>query len=304
MAARSSTKATLITTEVKKDILSLSEFAPLHNRENLEGIEVSEKFFPEASQFAVFDTAFHSTLPEEIATYPGPYHWKKEGIRRYGFHGISFQYCSVQASQFLNRSLRELKMVICHLGNGASLCAIKEGKSFDTTMGFTPLEGLMMGTRSGTVDPSILFYLLRQGKDVDSIEKILNFQSGLLGISGISEDIREIEEAALRGEKRAKLSLEMFLYRLRGFIGMMIASLEGIDVLVFTGGIGEHSSLVRKETCKSLSYLGLEVDSKANDEKSKEDRAISGKASKVSILVIPTNEEKEIAQEGMRLFSD
>ncbi len=295
-------RPTLLTIKVKKELELLSSLAPLHNKAALEGLNCAEKLFPQALQYGVFDTAFHATLSEVAATYPLPYSWKKEGVRRYGFHGISHEYCSKEAALFLKKPIEQLKMVVCHLGAGSSLCAVKGGKSVDTTMGFTPLEGLMMGTRSGSIDPGLLFYLLKNKKmEEEELEKILYSKSGLLGISGISEDMREIEEEASEGNLRASLAVEMFLHRLKSFLGAMIAVLEGVDVIVFTAGIGENSSLVRKKVCASLAYLGVEIDPKKNEVKSNDDREISTSHSKIRVLVIPTKEEWEIAHQGSRV---
>src|SRR6266849_9674906 len=243
-------KATAITPEVKSAIARMSVFAPLHNRAELDGIEIIEKRIGEVLQVAVFDTGFHSRLPEPAAVYPGPYEWLAQGIRRYGFHGINHQYCAERTAQLLGKNLRSLKLVTCHLGNGCSLAAIREGRSIDTTMGFTPLEGLMMGTRSGSVDPGILTYLMRQRQlSGQQLDEILNQKAGLLGISGISSDMRQIIAAGKKGHERAKLALDIYIHRLRSGIGAMIAVLGGIDALVFTAGIGENSPEVRAAVC-------------------------------------------------------
>jgi len=288
-----------ISEAVKKEIDALSYLAPLHNPANLAGIETAEKLFPNAPQFAVFDTAFHATLSESAATYPGPYEWREMGIKRFGFHGISHQYCSKRGAEFLNRDLNSLKIVVCHLGAGASLCAVQDGKSIDTTMGFTPLEGLMMASRSGTIDPGIIFHLLRQTEiSPEKLEEVLNKESGLLGISGVSEDMRDVLTASQTNE-RAKLAVDLFVHRLKGLIATMIASLEGIDLLIFTAGIGEHSPIIRERTCEAFSFLGLKLDSESNNQNSLEDREISTQDSKVKVLVIPTQEEWEIRKESL-----
>src|ERR1700730_4134927 len=257
---------TFVTPKVKTAIIRVSAFAPLHNRAELEGMEIVERRFGPAPQIAVFDTGFHSQLPEPAFVYPGPYKWLSQGIRRYGFHGINHQYCAERTAQLLGRDLRSLKLVTCHLGNGCSLAAIQNGHSIDTTMGFTPLEGLMMGTRSGSVDPSILTYLLRQrhltGQELD---ELLNTKSGLLGISGVSGDMRQVVSAMKDGNPRAKLAFDIFVHRLQTGIGSMIAALGGIDVLVFTAGIGENSPEVREVTCTNFGFLGLTLDSLKND---------------------------------------
>lgn len=284
-------EAVIIDESVKKNIQKFSKLAPLHNQYDFEAIEFFEKHFPKLKQVAVFDTAFHHTMEEKAYVYPGPFEWIQQGIVRYGFHGTSFQYCFRKVSELLESE--NLKMVICHLGSGASLCAIENGKSVDTTMGFTPLEGLMMDTRSGTVDPGILLYLLQEHKmDIESLSKLLYSQSGLLGLSGISSDMRTIEEKAMQNDPRAKLSIDVYIHRLISQIGAMIATLKGIDALVFTAGIGENSMLVRQKVCTALQFLGAEIDSNLEVDK---DMIISSNRSKFKILVIHTQEAEEIA---------
>src|SRR5436309_1120353 len=259
------TQPTAITREVKTAIRSMSPLAPLHNRAELDGIEIIEKRMGDVLQVAVFDTGFHSGLPEAAAVYPGPYEWLRQGIRRYGFHGINHQYCAERAAQLLGKDLQSLKLVTCHLGNGCSLAAIRGGISVDTTMGFTPLEGLMMGTRSGSVDPGILTYLMRQGAFTgEQLDELLNTKSGLLGISGISGDMRQIVSAMNAGNQRATLAFEIFVHRLRSSIGSMVAILGGIDAIVFTGGIGENSPEVRAAGCAPFGFLGVKLDSSKN----------------------------------------
>lgn len=290
----------VITDSVKQQIRALEELAPLHNAPNLAGIEFAEKAFPAAVQYAVFDTAFHITIPEAASTYPGPFEWKEWGIKRYGFHGISHKYCSGEAARCLGR--QDLKLVTCHLGAGASLTAVQSGRSIDTTMGFTPLEGLMMCTRSGSVDPGILFHLITQKKmDAELLDKTLNHASGLLGISGLSEDMREVLQAAQRGHTRAHLAVEIYLHRLKSCIGSMAASLGGLDVLVFTAGIGENSSEIRARCCRDLAFLGVELDEDANETDAE---TISTPHSSVKVLVIPTREEWAIVQEGTQLLEN
>jgi acetate kinase len=257
----------LVTPEVRSAIASASTLAPLHIRAELEGMEIVESLLGPVPQLAVFDTGFHRQMPLYAETYPGPYDWFKSGIRRYGFHGINHQYCAGRAAQLLERDLESLKLVSCHLGNGCSVAAIQEGRSIDTTMGFTPLDGLMMGTRSGSVDPGILIFLMREGKlSCDQIDKVLNHESGLLGVSGVSSDLREILAARNKGHKRAKLAFEISVHRIRAAVGGMAAVLGGLDVLVFTAGVGENSSEVRAATCSSLEFLGLKLDGKANEQ--------------------------------------
>lgn len=292
------TDSVLIISKVKEKIRTLADIATIHNLANLEGIEAAESLFEGKPQFAVFDTGFHQTLPLSHALYPGPYVWREEGIRRYGFHGISHQYCSHRAAEFLRCDLQIQRIVVCHLGSGSSLCAIQNGKSIDTTMGFTPMEGLMMDTRSGTIDPGIILYLLRKkGITIDSLNKILNHQSGLLGISGISSDMRDIITAASKGVERAQLAIDMYVHRLNSFIGSMIASLGGIDTLVFTGGIGENSSLVREKVGEAFSFLQLRLDLQKNARSYEADTEISLPDSRVKVLLIHTQEAFQIAKE-------
>jgi len=296
-------KATAITPEVKSAIARMSGFAPLHNRAELEGIEIIEKRIGEVLQVAVFDTGFHTRLPEPAAVYPGPYEWLAQGIRRYGFHGINHQYCAERTAQLLGKDLRSLKLVTCHLGNGCSLAAIREGRSIDTTMGFTPLEGLMMGTRSGSVDPGIMTYLMRHGGFTgQQLDEVLNTRSGLLGISGISGDMRQIVAAMKDGHMRAKLAFEVFVHRLQAGIGAMIAVLSGIDALVFTAGIGENSPEVRAAACANFGFLGLKLDAAKNAQSSAE-RDISLSDSAVRILIVRAQEDWAIARDCWRLAS-
>jgi len=252
---------------------------------------------------AVFDTGFHSRLPEPAAVYPGPYEWLAQGIRRYGFHGINHQYCAERTAQLLDMDLPTLKLVTCHLGNGCSLAAIRGGRSVDTTMGFTPLEGLMMGTRSGSLDPGILTYLMRAEKSTgQQLDDLLNKKSGLLGISGISGDMRQIVAAMKTGHPRAKLAFDIFVHRLQAGVGAMIAVLGGIDALVFTAGIGENSPEVRAAACANFGFLGLKLDS-AKNAPSAVDKVISLPDSAVRVLVVRAQEDWAIARECRRLAS-
>ncbi|TME01086.1 MAG: acetate kinase [Chloroflexi bacterium] len=290
-------ESTLITPAVKDAIKRLSSFAPLHNPLNLEGIEAIERILPHVPQVAVFDTAFHRHLPLEAIVYPGPYEWFEQGILRYGFHGISHQYCAHRAAQILGRDLLYLRLVTCHIGNGCSLAAIQSGHSIDTTMGFTPLEGLMMGSRSGSVDPGIFIYLLRQkGYSADQLDTILNKQSGLQGISSISGDMRTIHAAIEQGNDRAKLALAIYIHRLRSCIGSMIASLGGLDALVFAGGVGENDASVRAEVCEAFAFLGLHLDAQKNAQ-SPADQDIATTDSAIRALIVHTQEDWSIAQE-------
>jgi acetate kinase len=299
----------LVTAEVKSAIQSASVFAPLHNRAELEGMEIVAKLLGSAPQIAVFDTGFHRTMPLAAATYPGPYEWFEQGIRRYGFHGINHQYCAERAAQLLgkgkDKDLRSLRLVTCHLGNGCSLAAVRDGRSVDTTMGFTPLEGLMMGTRSGSVDPGILTYLMRQKQfSGPQLDEVLNQKSGLLGISGISGDMRQILAACRNGhdpekQSRAKLAFDMYVHRVRSGIGAMIAALGGIDALVFSAGVGENSPEVRAAVCDSLTYLGLSLDPQKNAA-TRLDKDIAADDALVRVFVIHAQEDWMIARECWR----
>ena len=292
----------LLTPEVRAGIAKVSAFAPLHNRAELGGMEVIEKLLRRVPQVAVFDTGFHRSLPPAAAVYPGPYQWLENGIHRYGFHGINHQYCARRAAQLLRRDLNSLKLVTCHLGNGCSLAAIHNGHSIDTTMGFTPLEGLMMGTRSGSIDPGILTYLMRQGHlQSQRIDDVLNKESGLLGISGISGDMREILASMKRGHSRAKLAFQIYVHRLQAGIGAMVAVLGGIDALIFTAGVGENSIEVRDAVCKQLVFLGLKLDDFSNAQ-CPPDGDIATADSTVRVLIIRAQEDWAIARECWRLM--
>ncbi len=292
-----------ITAEVKSSIAAVAPFAPLHSRSELEGISIVEALLPGVPQIAVFDTGFHGTLPRPAAQYPGPYEWFDEGIRRYGFHGINHQYCAQRAAQLLGKPLASLRIVSCHLGNGCSLAAIRGGESVDTTMGFTPLEGLMMGTRSGSIDPGILTYLVREsGISGEDLDWMLNRRSGLLGISGVSGDMREIESAMSQGNERAKLAFQMFVHGLRKGIAGMAAVLGGVDALIFTAGIGENSWQVRSAACANLGSMGMKLDSEKNS-RSQADAEISSADSNVRVLVIRAQEDWAIAQACVRVLA-
>jgi acetate kinase len=291
----------IVTAEVKSAIEGVSIFAPLHNRAELEGMEIVAKLLGPVPQVAVFDTGFHRTMPLPAATYAGPYEWFEQGIRRYGFHGSNHQFCAQRAAHLLGKDLNSLKLVTCHLGNGCSLAAIREGRSVDTTMGFTPLEGLMMGTRSGSVDPGILTYLMRQrqfsGRQLD---EVLNQKSGLLGVSGISSDMREILAASKSGHQRAKLAFDMYVHRLRQEVGAMISVLGGVDALIFTAGVGENSPEVRAAVCDNFTFLGVRLDPGKNAPSPLDNDAdidISALDSTVRVLVIHAQEDWMIARE-------
>ncbi len=291
----------VVTPRVYSAIADASEFAPLHIRAELEGMKIVKNIRGDVPQIAVFDTGFHRQMPLSAAIYPGPYEWFETGIRRYGFHGINHQYCAERAAQMLGADVKALRIVSCHLGNGCSVTAIRDGQSVDTTMGFTPLEGLMMGTRSGSVDPGILTYLMRQGHlDSQGIDKVLNEKSGLLGVSGLSSDMRDILIGIQKGHQRAKLAFDIYVHRLRAAIGGMAAVLGGMDVLVFTAGVGENSHEVRGAACSGLEFFGLELDRKTNARPSL-DQEISTADSSVRVLVIRAEEDWAIAKECWKL---
>lgn len=294
-------QSTLISPDVKEAIARLSVFAPVHNPVNLEGIEAIENILPNVPQIAVFDTAFHAQLAPASFVYPGPYEWLENGIRRYGFHGISHQYCARQAADILGRDLSDLRLISCHLGNGCSLAAIRGGVSVDTTMGFTPLEGLMMGSRSGSIDPGILIHLLKQSDfTAEKLDDLLNRNSGLKGISGVSSDMRQLVQAITQGNQRAQLALDIYIHRLRAGIGAMLASLGGLDALIFTAGVGENSPVVRAAACEAFGFMGLQLDGEKNQH-SLVDRDIAAVDSAVRVLVIHTQEDWEIARECWKI---
>jgi acetate kinase len=295
-------ESTRITPEVRAGIAQMASFAPEHNRLELEAIECMERILgPDAVQVAVFDTAFHATLPKPAYVYPGPYEWLAQGIRRYGFHGISHQYTSRRAAAILGKDLASLRMITCHLGNGCSLAAIRDGASIDTTMGFTPLEGLMMGTRSGTIDPGIIIHLVRHlGLSAEALDRVLNKESGLRGVSGVSGDMRAVMAAIDRGDARAQLAFDVYVHRLRAEIGAMLASLGGLDVLVFTAGVGENSPQVRAQAVEAFAFMGVKLDA-AKNAQSPPDADIAAPDSAVRVLVVHTQEEWEIARESFRV---
>jgi acetate kinase len=289
--------------EVKAAIAGVSVFAPLHNRAELEGMEIVEQVLGPVPQVAVFDTGFHSQMPLHSTVYPGPYEWFEQGIRRYGFHGINHEYVAGRAAQMLGKPLQSLKLVSCHLGNGCSLAAIRDGHSIDTTMGFTPLEGLMMGSRCGSIDPGVLTYLMRSTHVTgEQLDDILNKRSGLLGISGISSDMREIQTAMEQGDELAQLAFDMFVHRLQSGIGSMAAVLGGMDALIFTGGIGEHSKEVRQRTCANLEFLGVQLDTSRNAHPNL-DMDLATSDSAIRVLGIAAQEDWAIARECWKLIT-
>lgn len=286
---------TIIDADVKGAIAEYAAFAPLHNPANLEGIEIIEGLLPHCPQVAVFDTAFHRQLPAVAQTYPLPYHLYQEGIQRYGFHGISHGYVSERAAQLLEIPLDNLRLISCHLGNGCSLAAVHQGVCIDTTMGFTPTAGVMMGTRCGDLDPGILLYLLRQGYGETQLDQLLNRQSGLLGVSGVSSDLRQVLAAIAQGNSQAQLAYDLYIYRLRSMIASFLPALGGLDALVFTAGVGENAAGVRADVCGGLSFLGLALDMDKNQARPVEGD-IAAHNSQVRVLVIHTQEDWAIAR--------
>jgi acetate kinase len=293
----------IIKDSVKKAIRDCFELAPLHNPANLTGIEACEEIMPDKPMVAVFDTAFHQTMPAYAYLYALPYEiYEKYGIRKYGFHGTSHRYVSERASALLGIPLSKLKIISCHLGNGASICAIKYGKSVETSMGFTPLDGLAMGTRSGTIDPSIMSFLMKkENMSIEEINDYLNKRSGVLGISGVSSDFRDVMAAAKEGNRRASLAIKIFCYRVKNYIAEYAGVMNGVDVVIFTAGIGENNGIIRRIIVSKLGYLGIAIDAAKNKVQGKE-MDITREGARVKTLVIPTNEELMIAKETVRLL--
>ena len=294
----------LITEEVIQKIVECIDIAPLHNPPNLAGIYAINELLPEVPQVAVFDTAFHQTMPDYAYMYGIPYSlYTKYGIRRYGFHGTSHRYVSKRACDFLGLDYNDTKMVTAHIGNGASVCAIKNGKSVDTSMGFTPVEGLMMGTRSGDIDLGVVTFLMEKEMIGSAyVSTLFNKHSGVLGVSGISSDMRDIENAIKDGNERARLALEMYEYRIKKYIGSYTAALNGIDVLVFTGGVGENQTGTRQKVCESLAFMGVEIDKELNATSRGKEVLLSTANSKVKVVVIPTDEEFMIAADTLEII--
>ncbi|HAL46000.1 MAG: acetate kinase [Planctomycetes bacterium GWF2_42_9] len=296
------TASCIINEHVIGSIERFADLAPLHNPPNLTGIKAAQKALPKVPQVACFDTAFHTTLPQTAFIYALPYDiYEKYRVRKYGFHGTSHKYITQRAAVMLGKKLEDINIITCHLGNGCSMAAVKNGKSIDTSMGLTPLEGLVMGTRTGDFDPAILFYLADKGYSVDDLNTMCNKKSGLLGISGISNDMRNLREQAEKGDKRAELAFDIFCYRIKKYIGAYTAVVGRLDAIVFTGGIGENTPIVRSQTCGDLEQIGVDIDEAANTAKSRSERTISSSASKVKVFVIPTNEELAIAQDTFSL---
>lgn len=298
-------KSVLITDEVKNMVVQCSELAPLHNPANLKGIEAIEKTLPGVPQVGVFDTAFHQTMPEYAYMYALPYElYEKYAIRRYGFHGTSHRYVSARVCEFLGVEAQGKKIVTAHIGNGGSCTAVMDGKSVDTSMGLTPIEGLMMGTRAGDLDLGAATYIMdKEHLSTAEFSNLVNKKSGLAGVSGVSSDARDIENAIKEGNHRADLARQMFIYRVKKYIGAYAAAMNGIDILVFTGGIGENDTYIRGEICKGLTYLGIDVDYDLSDKTRGEEKLISTPASKVQVCVIPTDEEMMIAMDTQSIVS-
>ena len=291
-------KSVLISDEVKEMIKQCYDLAPLHNPANMTGIEAITALMPEVPQVAVFDTAFHQTMPAKSFMYALPYkYYEEDGVRRYGFHGTSHRYVSQRVCEFLGVDPKEQKIITCHVGNGGSITAVEGGKSVDTSMGLTPTEGLMMGTRVGDVDPGALVYLmLKHNLSAADLQKIINKESGMLGLSGVSSDMREVEAAIAEGNKRARLGQDVYQQRIIKYIGAYAAEMGGVDIIVFTGGVGENQCSLREEVCAPLAFMGVEIDLEANKVRG-EEKVISTPASKVKVVVIPTDEELMIARD-------
>ncbi|RIN54789.1 acetate kinase [Staphylococcus simulans] len=298
-------ESALVTDEVEKQIESLTELAPLHNPANLMGIRAFRKLLPNIPHVAVFDTSFHQTMPEQAYLYSLPFHYYKDyGIRKYGFHGTSHKYVSQRAAEILNRPIEELRIISCHIGNGASIAAIDGGESVDTSMGFTPLAGVTMGTRSGDIDPALIPYIMEKtGKNAEEVLDILNKESGLLGISGTSSDLRDLEQDADEGKTRAQLALDVFASRIHKYIGSYTAKMHGVDVIVFTAGVGENSDEVRGRVLEGLEFMGVYWDPKKNEQIHGSEGFINYPHSPVKVLVIPTNEEVMIARDTVKFGS-
>jgi len=291
----------LVNDDVIKSLEECSELAPLHNPANLIGIRACQELLPGVPMVAVFDTAFHQTLPGEAFMYPLPYEmYTKYKIRKYGFHGTSHKFVSIAAAELMGEKIEKLKLISCHLGNGASVCAIRYGKSIDTSMGLTPLAGLEMGTRCGDIDPAIVPFLVGKGYTIQEVDTMMNKESGILGVSGISSDFRDVEGAAGTGNKRAQLALDIFYYRVRTTIGSYVAAMDGVDGIIFTAGLGENSSTSRQAICDHMKYLGVALDPVANSNRGKA-LIISAADSKTTVMVIPTNEELMIARDTLSL---
>ena len=294
----------LITDEVIAKVKECYDLAPLHNPVNIAGIEAISSILPDVPQVGVFDTAFHQTMPDYAYMYALPYEaYEKYGVRRYGFHGTSHRYVSRRACEFLSVDYNSKKIITCHIGNGGSITAIKDGKSIDTSMGLTPVEGLMMGTRCGDVDPAAILYLeQKENLDANGMQALINKKSGVAGVSGVSSDMRDIEAAIKQGNKRAALALQMYEYRIAKYIGAYAAALNGVDIIVFTGGVGENQIVTREQVCKQIEFLGVDLDNEANQIRG-EEKEITKPGSKVRVVIIPTDEEYMIACDTKEIVS-
>ncbi len=294
----------LISDEVIREMTKCIDFAPLHNPPNLKGIAAAKALLPDIPQVGVFDTAFHQTIPPHAYIYGLPYVlYKRYGIRRYGFHGTSHRYVTQRVSEILKKDPGTIKIITCHLGNGSSIAAVKNGKSIDTSMGFTPLEGLLMGTRTGDMDPAIILHIMgKEELTASEMNTMLNKHSGILGVSGISSDMREIEEL-YHSNERARLAMDIFTFRIKKYIGAYAAAMGGVDAIVFTAGIGENSDMVREMVCKNMEFLGIQLDEKKNQETRKTEAEITRSGSPVKVFVIPTNEELVIAMDTARIVA-
>lgn len=297
-------QSVVITDEVLKQIEALSDMAPLHQPANLAGIRACQEVMPGTPQVAVFDTAFHQTMPPVAYMFGVKYEeYKDYGIRKYGFHGTSHKYVSGVAAAMLGKDIKDTKIITCHLGNGSSITAVDGGKSVDTSMGFTPLDGVLMGTRTGSIDPAVVPVLMKKkGLDADGVDKYMNKECGVLGVSGVSSDFRDLEDAAAKGNERAKLALDMFCYQVKRYIGAYAAAMGGVDAIVFTAGVGENDIHTRQQVCEGLEFLGVKLDAERNNVRGKATE-ISAADSKVKVFLIPTNEELAIAQDTLRLCS-
>lgn len=295
-------ESVVITDEVLKQIEDLSDMAPLHQPANVAGIRACQKLMPNTPQVAVFDTAFHQTMPPVAYMFGVKYEeYKDYGIRKYGFHGTSHKYVSGVAAKMLGKDIKDTKIITCHLGNGSSITAIDGGKSVDTSMGFTPLDGVLMGTRTGSIDPAVVPVLMqKKGLDAAGVDKYMNKECGVLGVSGVSSDFRDLEDAATKGNERAKLALDMFCYQVKRYIGAYAAAMGGVDAIVFTAGVGENDIHTRQQVCSGLEFLGVKLDADRNNVRGKATE-ISAADSKVKVFLIPTNEELAIAQDTLRL---
>lgn len=298
-------QSVLLTKDVLDAFAACNDLAPLHNPANLKGVNAISAILPKVPQVGVFDTAFHQTMPDYAYMYAIPYEmYEKYGVRRYGFHGTSHRYVSQRVCDFLGIKQEGTRIITCHIGNGGSIAAIKDGKCMDTTMGLTPLEGLMMGTRSGDIDAGALTFIMdKEGLNTIGISNLLNKKSGLLGVSGVSSDMRELVAACKLGNERAVLAQKMYYYRIKKYIGAYAAALGGVDIVLFTGGVGENQALCRREVCDGLEFMGIEIDNELNDQTQGTEKVISTSASKVKVVVIPTDEELMIASDTMSILN-